>query len=1255
MKLHLPHFLRRALLSCLTLYPLATLTLSPYLMASAVFEDESVTLSGSYPNGIEAEDSQLTNGASITVGGDIRLYSSSLDNLGSITMSDGCYISGGTVTNRGSIIASSGIGSTALTNSGSLDLHTLSAYKTINEASGSITAFRISGSGSLSNSGIIHAEVFTRGGRDGLHVTNNANGTIIVHATQDYDQSGYSDGACFAGRSLTNHGTVELLSEANKLSTGFDDTEIVNEVGGTLSVEIHRDGKGTSAYCFRGGSVINHGLLDISGTSDGELGGLDNNFLSEDCDLTNGSTGIVNMTLKSVSGRVYGAYTLSNSGIVNIIAESTLGHVTGVTTPTNYASTNTASGYLSVQVRGASAQGLEGQFGNSGILEVLAEGTSGTATGMGATRNNAGGKLTVTSCGLETTKGISYALTNHGTADITAESIDGNAQGVGYSLTNSGTVNITVEAFDGANKALTRGVGSGVTNSGVADISVTCVSGSATGINGSVDNSVSGRVAVQVLGKTKAYGVYAGTSSQSVTNSGVLDITAEAAESARGLSSSELINSGTIDITATSGGEAYGLQAYSGGFDNEAGASMDIMASGTKACGIYYYSNSTNDGTVSVRTKASFDDAFGIELRTGELTNRGFMEISAESERMHAFGYYSSLERNSVNNSTDGVMLIRARSVEAYSYGLYRLKLNNDSLLDITAVAGDTAYGIYDGSLINAANGVLRVMTSGGDYSYGIIHEYRGDATLTNSGLMEITTEATGNASMIASDSIGIKNMHTTNEVEGTMSVCARANGDWMRAYGFSEGSLTNRGLMDITAQATNSLACGIIECSSIINEAGATMTVGASGGSGSAEGIRVTDHNLTNRGSLKVEAQADGTAYGIVLCGGALVNEQGAILEALGSTAGVFVDSGELHNQGELKTNSITLTSAGSSTVRLYDGSSIGSMGEEAPLTIAGTGDTASGGRVVLGGSGATSTQEQGVIHVSSGLELSSLTLSLTDSVRLKMDGNLTIAENVDVVYGMHELVVDNEGQRKVTIGKSVDAEWDGAVGISEDSGRLTLSSEDNITMRNGKLSAQRITVKSASDTTMVLDNMHLETTGSSTLNSEMTLTNITVSGNTRFTAVSGVLTLKVDGVKFVLDGSNSSGMGLEPVAFFSADPLTETAVSPSVFYIGSDMLEGVNVAGNMTLDLSHWAAQIKAGGYDSIVLSFADDMLFTEETQVQATLNGVNFAVADYTEENMVQFSVANLPTGAVPEPTSATLSLLALTALAARRRRQ
>ncbi len=171
-------------------------------------------------------------------------------------------------------------------------------------------------------------------------------------------------------------------------------------------------------------------------------------------------------------------------------------------------------------------------------------------------------------------------------------------------------------------------------------------------------------------------------------------------------------------------------------------------------------------------------------------------------------------------------------------------------------------------------------------------------------------------------------------------------------------------------------------------------------------------------------------------------------------------------------------------------------------------------------------------------------------------------------------------------------------------------------------------------------------------TIDGELSLTKVTVSGLGSLRTASGeALTLNADGATFVLDAYNSAQASPLLALLSTGDPLTETQVAPSVLYINTPLLEGVNVNGNITLDLSNWEDVVEAGGYESIALNLGNTTSFTAGSSITAKVGEESYT-GTASANGAVQFSMVSSP--AVPEPATTTLSLLALAALAGRRRR-
>ncbi len=774
--------------------------------------------------------------------------------------------------------------------------------------------------------------------------------------------------------------------------------------------------------------------------------------------------------------------------------------------------------------------------------------------------------------------------------------------------------------------------GGTLTGGGTIDFTVVEPAVGAYGaMNTDINNSAGSDLSMRIH-SNNSYGISGGI----LSNAGTVDITTEGGGST-GIRNTVITNdaSGTLALTSRGTGLTYGIDQYST-LNNSGSVTITAESTNGIAEGVWGASISNAAGGILMIQSRGTNSANG--LLYGSLHNSGTVEITAE-DTGHALSSSSAIQNTTITNKAGGTITVRNSSNTSSdrkdsSYGIYlnEKTLTNSGVMDITAEnSGYGMYGIYANAstITNNEGGSMTIRSKGSSntYTYGLCY-----GTLSNGGALTITTEATDSCAY------GINLATLTNE-EGS-SLTVHSKGHSGLTYGIVDSALTNRGMLNITVESTNAMAWGLsLGTNALYNEAGSSLVVQCEA---QKQAYAINTNHVYNKGRIEAHARsAEAEAYGLYLHSyRKLVNSQGASVTASGTTAGVSVYSyANFYNEGALQTDSVLLDGG---TFYMLDGSSTGGYTENAALVFSGSGTLHLGG--ALGANDTVTGLASGSsISTTSGLNLSGVTVSLTDDVRLSMAGDLSVSS---VKHNGHKLTVNHgDATHRVSMGSSVAADWNGAVTVANEGGKLTLSSEGGNTVSGGTLSAQHISVAAAEGSSMKMKDMALTVSGS-----EMELANIEISGKSSFTSTSGLLTLNVDDVTIVLDGSNSSGTLQE----FHTFSLPEEE-APTAYSISSDMLEGVNVTGSMTLDLSYWAEDIMTSGSDTLTFSFADDMLFNEASEVKATLNGTSFAVANYSADNMLQFTVADLTAPAVPEPATATLSLLALTALAARRRRK
>ncbi len=308
----------------------------------------------------------------------------------------------------------------------------------------------------------------------------------------------------------------------------------------------------------------------------------------------------------------------------------------------------------------------------------------------------------------------------------------------------------------------------------------------------------------------------------------------------------------------------------------------------------------------------------------------------------------------------------------------------------------------------------------------------------------------------------------------------------------------------------------------------------------------------------------------------------------------------------------------------------------------------------------------------------------NITAGAYIKILGDATVTGNVTTTKDYIEIDGKaniggnlNAGSGHITLGK--DAKIDGNIAAGEKAtfnGKLTMAAGKSLTAKSlevkGDLTGGAGDTKASLTTTegmtlggnasnvaleaqtvTVAEGVTLDSVDMVVKSGNISLTNVTIQGESSFSTGTdgGILTLNANGVTFVLEAPPA-----QTFAMFSANPLTETQTSSNPLLISSSMLEGLDIQGSVTFDLTNWQSEIESGLYDSVVLDL-ENSSFSGEKDVQITLGNEVLAQMTPDAGNTGSFTIAlpQKPDDAVPEPTTSTLSLLALAALAARRRRK
>ena len=284
-------------------------------------------------------------------------------------------------------------------------------------------------------------------------------------------------------------------------------------------------------------------------------------------------------------------------------------------------------------------------------------------------------------------------------------------------------------------------------------------------------------------------------------------------------------------------------------------------------------------------------------------------------------------------------------------------------------------------------------------------------------------------------------------------------------------------------------------------------------------------------------------------------------------------------------------------------------------------------------------------------GNDISASSLKVLDKATATLTTDTTIAGEIEVAGSLKI-----QGEGLLNVGDAV------RMGAVDESTPATLAGVD---ITSAELSARgegKAELSGVSITTMEdfkLENVRLD--GSFIDIGEDTtfyIKNVEISADTRIT--DGAARMFIEGGKAFLDESNTEAsaptMSLADVTFYRSGD-TETWVTlhenVSLVSLTSDVFTKVMLTGtDLWLDLTGLSAQV--GDATAFSVSFEDGALFdVDSLRVFATLNGEKYLDGYTTQQSggatTLYFS------SQIPEPTSSTLSLLALAALAGRRRKK
>ncbi len=549
---------------------------------------------------------------------------------------------------------------------------------------------------------------------------------------------------------------------------------------------------------------------------------------------------------------------------------------------------------------------------------------------------------------------------------------------------------------------------------------------------------------------------------------------------------------------------------------------------------------------------------------------------------------------------------------------------------------GDALYMAQASTLTN--QGSLELISEGTPRSGTGLTSYSTSGFVNAEGAsMRISVTGSGNATAIS--------MNRGSSVSNSGELTLSSTGAHASGILFSYASLTNSatGVITVTAQTTgekdSGAAQGIIASGvPLVNEGSISISaIGVSASSNTTnEGLRLSNSNyggstkpsLYNgkEASLNIITRGASVKGLIIADQASAVNEGSIRIEVEGlegsiyDTAGVNL-TGSFVNRGRMDVSAVVPEAAtvDACAFRAYESTISNEKG--ASLFLAAQGGKSRG--VVLNGS---SMNQAGLLRVDT-VELHTNNPysygSRKPSSLCLLDGSSTGALTEGAV-----LAIQSSAYSFLQLG-GVQTEQ-GSIGSTAEGSMLEFSS--SLSLTNGEL---RLTDRVAV-----------------TVDGSLSLTQVKVSGMGRFRAADGdSLRLLADGVSFVMNAGNSSISSLV-VSYAAAESLIETQTAPQVLYLESSLLEGMDISGSLSFDLSYWATTIAQGDYDRVAFSLGENVNFEPGSELSATWGGTSYTGVAGADGG-VQFIIRETPS--VPEPATAGLSLLALAALAVRRRRR
>lgn len=720
--------------------------------------------------------------------------------------------------------------------------------------------------------------------------------------------------------------------------------------------------------------------------------------------------------------------------------------------------------------------------------------------------------------------------------------------------------------------------------------------------------------------------------------------TAHLAQTAEGTeidwaTASYTVESSTTTATALSLGSTDAIYADMGG--DMTGTSTASSAYAIQMTGAKIYGSISGDLTANAKYYA-----YGLSL-----TNGASIGVSGADDVIA-----SNISATSSSTSSSNKTL--AVSLNSYSY------VYADFTGNITATAGNNVYGFYisDSSIVgsigtadssisatssnNAAYGISisGVSKITGDIAGSIDVEAKGSAygiyasgTSVSVGTSDTDTKISADISVTSTNGyaagILFSSSTTYSDFTGTIDVSAATI-----AYGFnlSKATITGDIASDSISVTGTSMANGIYLWgtssynATIEGEISSDISVTATSSSSTAYGLNLAAYSSVGDVSGDIDVTGN-TAYGIAIASTASIGDISGSISATGTTAyGIYTDSSETLSFGNGASVSAATTSSDGTAYAIYTSTDSLSLDVDGSLSISGNVS------VNADGSGSL-TIASGAVALSEGSKI------LADSITINEDATLSIIVSESTVLTNDSI----SGSGTISLSAGLNANYGDEFDISDDD-NADFNSLTNLVVYGGTVSGNSFTV-SESESLVLNASTFTKTnevkvsangilvvsddTTSITMNfsTSETTTVYAVTTVTDATTVNGV-DLAISFEDFVETSMGGSTIEVAEAYYFDVSTLGDNDSVEVIFYVGEDYDTSQITVYHLENGDKSWsdADQITSFTYDGQYLYVYVD-----------GFSAIAYAV---TSENYT-----------IPEPSTATLSLLALAGLYARRRRK